>query len=107
MKKVEVLFKCSREVYVNDDIDEVVTEYDRTFYLSNDQKIADYLADDLYRDINEYLEDVDNGATFDFEQWPDDEQGFAYMCNIMTVKIDGVALKPNDYNKIMCEPFED
>ena len=47
MKKVEVLFKCSREIYVNDDIDEVVTEYDRTFYLNNDQKIADYLADDL------------------------------------------------------------
>lgn len=105
MVKVEIMFKCSREVFIRGDVDEIETVYEKEFYLKNLQKVADYLVDDLYNDINEYLDEKDN-SYFDFKQYPDEEQGFAYMCEIMTVKIDGKVLKSNDYNKIMEEPFE-
>lgn len=107
MVKVEIEFNVGYDVYGECEIlDCKVETFKKELELANLQKVADYLVDDLYNDINDYLKDKDN-SSFYFKYYPDTEEGFKYMCDTICIKIDGKVITKDDYNRIMEEPFED
>lgn len=109
MIKVEIEFSICWDIYGEDEIlDTESITFKKELNLKNMQKVSDYLVEDLYDDINKYLENQDYLYHY-FEHYPDTEEGFKYMCKKIDIKLDGIKLKgtKDEYNKIMVEPFED
>lgn len=102
---VEIMFKNEEYVYVHGDVDSrIIGEYCDKFNLKSMDKLADYMVDDLFNDINDGLGE---GNEFDFQKYPDTEEGFEYVVKLVDIKVDGIKLTKKDYKKVMCDPFDE